>query len=55
MKPDLVQLLKNELAKKWAFYKQSYCRHDLNKICEVEELITEWFDLSIEPEKELDR
>jgi hypothetical protein len=42
----MVDLVKNELAKTWDYYWQSYYRHDLNRICEVEEYINEWFDIT---------
>ena len=48
-KPDMLLLMKNELAKKWNFYKQDYYRHNLSRVCEMEELIQEWFDLSTDP------
>lgn len=46
VKLDMVDLVKNELAKTWDYYWQSYYRHDLNRICEVEEYINEWFDIT---------
>lgn len=49
-KPELSQLLKNELAKTWSFYQQSYYRHDLKRVCEVEEVVEHWYSLSIKPD-----
>ena len=51
-KPNLALLLKNELAKTWDFYNQAYYRHDLRRICEIEELVSEWFPLPINSEEE---
>lgn len=48
-KPDVVQLLKNELAKTWSFYSQSYYRVDLKRVCEMEEQVHEWVMLPTKP------
>jgi len=40
----------NELAKSWHFYSQPYYRHDLDRVCEAEEVVNEWFDLPAEIE-----
>lgn len=35
------------MAKTLKFYKQNYYTVDLNRICEVEEYVNEWFDLDV--------
>ena len=47
-KPNLDNILSNKLARKQPFYKKEYYAADLNRICEVEEMVTEWYDLDIQ-------
>lgn len=54
-KPNMEELMKNELAKTWNFFKQSYYRHDLKRVCEMEELVEHWYQLSIKPEERVQR
>lgn len=54
-KPELAELLKNELAKSWPFYKMDYYHSDLNRVCEVEDLINQWHLLDSTPEGEAAR
>ena len=42
-KKDLIKLTTKELP----FWKKVYYKSDLNRVCEMEEMIHEWYDLSL--------
>ena len=48
-KPNLDNILNNEFGRKLPFYHREYYSADLNRVCEVEELVTEWYNLDISP------
>ena len=44
----MANILNNKLARTQKFYKQNYYTADLDRVCELEELVNEWFELDVD-------